>query len=402
MTRLSAVPARVAADRRSAIPAASGWLAWCREGFEAECRTELAAAIAARASAPDLAATTVPGLVRLECVEAPAPWPVVPVAGLVFARQTARVVAECVTLTDRDRIGPLVAMACASGLRVGAVRVEYPDSDAGKRLSGLCRRLAPLLAAGLTDAGILGGAPGAPMLHVVFTEPRRALLAVSLPEEAGPWHNGIPRLRMPGPAPSRSTLKLAEAFEVMLTADERARWLCPGMRAVDLGAAPGGWTWQLIARGIGVTAVDNGPLKGDLVDNALVRHLREDGFRFRPRAPVDWLTCDMIASPARVAALVADWIANGHAQRAMFNLKLPMKRRSAEIERLRGLFVERLSGAGHGFDLRLKHLYHDREEVTGFCTAAGRTAARKAGRDDRMPARGGGGRRQRNGREVRQ
>jgi 23S rRNA (cytidine2498-2'-O)-methyltransferase len=121
-----------------------------------------------------------------------------------------------------------------------------------------------------------------------------------------------------------------------------------------------------------------------------VRHLREDGFRFRPRDPVDWLTCDMIAQPARVAALVADWIANGHAHRAMFNLKLPMKRRSAEIERLRGLIAARLSGAGRGFELRLKHLYHDREEVTGFCALAGRSGSRKPDPDGRAPARRGG------------
>ena len=106
-------------------------------------------------------------------------------------------------------------------------------------------------------------------------------------------------------APSRSTLKLAEALHVYL-GDNIEKVLMPEMRAVDLGAAPGGWTWQLIHRGLNVIAVDNGPMKGELVDNAMVRHLREDGFRYLPKKPVDWMVCDIVESPSRIATLVAN------------------------------------------------------------------------------------------------
>ena len=54
---------------------------------------------------------------------------------------------------------------------------------------------------------------------------------------------GIPRLRLPG-APSRSAAKLEEALLYFL-GDEAERLLRGGMSAVDLGAAPGGWTWIL-------------------------------------------------------------------------------------------------------------------------------------------------------------
>ncbi|MEO8104620.1 MAG: 23S rRNA (cytidine(2498)-2'-O)-methyltransferase RlmM, partial [Betaproteobacteria bacterium] len=139
------------------------------------------------------------------------------------------------------------------------------------------------------------------------------------------------------------------------------------MRAVDLGAAPGGWTWQLIHRGLHVTAIDNGVLRGELVDNALVRHLREDGFRYRPRKAVDWMVCDMVDKPIRIAQLVALWMREGWTDRCIFNLKLPMKKRFEEVERCRAIIQEALEANGRPFVMQIKQLYHDREEVSGFC-----------------------------------
>ena len=80
---------------------------------------------------------------------------------------------------------------------------------------------------------------------------------------------------------------------------ERERWLKPGMSAVDLGAAPGGWTWQLVRRSIRVTAIDNGPMDRALMDSGVVTHLREDGFRYRPKKPVDWLVCEKVCIPGK-------------------------------------------------------------------------------------------------------
>ncbi len=105
---------------------------------------------------------------------------------------------------------------------------------------------------------------------------------------------GIPRLKFPTGAPSRSTLKLEEAFLTFLSERERADKLKPGMSAVDLGAAPGGWTWQLVKRGLRVAAVDNGPMAEALMASGLVEHCRIDGFRYRPAQPVDWLVCDIV------------------------------------------------------------------------------------------------------------
>jgi 23S rRNA (cytidine2498-2'-O)-methyltransferase len=115
-----------------------------------------------------------------------------------------------------------------------------------------------------------------------------------------------------------------------------------------------------------VVAVDNGPLKGSVADDPLVTHVRADGFSYRPRRPVEWMVCDMVEKPARIALLVAQWIARGDARRCVFNLKLPMKKRYDEVLRCRRIIGETLERADVEATLALRQLYHDREEVTGY------------------------------------
>jgi 23S rRNA (cytidine2498-2'-O)-methyltransferase len=117
-----------------------------------------------------------------------------------------------------------------------------------------------------------------------------------------------------------------------------------------------------------VAAVDNGPMKGVLVKHPLVQHLRQDGFKYAPRKAVDWLVCDIVDKPAKVAALIAEWFVAGLARHAIFNLKLPMKQRVAALDgALNGIRV-RLAEEGINFRMMAKQLYHDREEVTVFLT----------------------------------
>ncbi len=249
--------------------------------------------------------------------------------------------------------------------------LETPDTNDGKELSGVCRALAAPLGEALRASGALAGRDDAPRpgpqarLHVLFADGAHVYVGTSEPPWGSRWPMGIPRLRMPRGAPSRSTLKLAEAFVTFLGENE-ATLLRAGMRAVDLGAAPGGWTWQLAHRRLRVTAVDNGPLKGDVRDDPLVTHLRADGLSWMPKRPVDWLVCDIVEQPARIAALVARWIGEGRARHAIFNLKLPMKKRYDEVRRCEAIIREALAKARVRHTLVLRQLYHDREEVTGY------------------------------------
>ncbi len=300
-----------------------------------------------------------------------------------------------------DRVAPLGALIerfCAeipqSGFSLApnehvifhALRLETPDTNDGKELSGLARTLATRLANGLEERGLLRGdgdeAAGTPAahLHVMFSDGAHAYVGASVAPWASRWPMGIPRLRMPGGAPSRSTLKLAEAFVTFL-GDRDSELLRAGMRAVDLGAAPGGWTWQLARRGLRVIAVDNGPLKGEIRDDPLVTHLRTDGLSYLPKRPADWMVCDIVEQPSRIAALVARWIGEGHARSAIFNLKLPMKKRYDEVRRCEAIIRDALAKAGVKHRLALRQLYHDREEVTGYCAATSAGKPRKAAHD---------------------
>jgi 23S rRNA (cytidine2498-2'-O)-methyltransferase len=261
-----------------------------------------------------------------------------------------------------DRVTPILAsIAQVARAPWRSVWVEFPDTNEGKQLSALARALCARIEGELRDSLV---DTASKRLHVFLADGTTAWIGES--EAHGhDWPMGIPRLRMPPGAPSRSTLKLAEAFQVFLGERER-EVLRPGMRAVDLGAAPGGWTWQLVQRGVAVTAIDNGPLHRGLLQERLVTHLREDAFRWRPRRAVDWLVCDVVDKPSRIAELVARWIGDGAARRAIFNLKLPMKKRYEEVRRCMERIAQVQDAAATEYSLAVRQLYHDREEVTVY------------------------------------
>ena len=81
---------------------------------------------------------------------------------------------------------------------------------------------------------------------------------------------------------------------------------------------------------------------------------------------MDWLVCDMVEQPSRIAALVADWLSQGLCRHAIFNLKLPMKKRYEAVMDGLALVEERLIAANVRYRLACKQLYHDRAEVTGY------------------------------------
>ncbi|NMG48031.1 23S rRNA (cytidine(2498)-2'-O)-methyltransferase RlmM [Azoarcus communis] len=349
--------------------AVSGLLAYCRAGFEKELAAEL----------DDIAADA--GLIGFVRTEPNTGFAVfesfepVPVSSLgehtdwrkpVFARQLLPWFARVDDLPERDRATPIVEAVKATGQRFSGVVLETPDTDVAKQQSGFCKRFTEPLSKALEKAGRLRSSrTGLPQLHVLFTSPTTVWLASGLAGQCAPWPMGIPRLRMPSNAPSRSTLKLAEALMTLLSDQEREELMRAGQRAVDLGAAPGGWTWQLANRGLRVTAVDNGPLRDSVMATEMVEHVRADGFTWRPQRAVDWMVCDMVEQPSRIASLMAEWVATGKCRHTIFNLKLPMKRRLDAVEQCRILIQKRLASIGP-YDLRIKQLYHDREEVTAY------------------------------------
>jgi 23S rRNA (cytidine2498-2'-O)-methyltransferase len=335
---------------------------YCRAGFEGECAAEIQERAAEQGVAGYCRAQAGTAFVEFVAPEPGDAWRLaqgLPLAELVFARQmfAAR---RLEPMAQEDRVTPV--RAALGDLRVGGLMVETADTNEAKELLVFARKFEKPLAASLRKGGLLHDDPKLPYMHLFLLDSANAYLGLADPANSSPWFMGIPRLRFPRGAPSRSALKLEEAFHLFL-GDEREKHLRPGMCAVDLGAAPGGWTRLLVNHHVRVVAVDNGPMDAELMESGIVEHRREDGFRFRPVKPVDWMVCDMVAQPIRVAQLVADWVARGYCRETIFNLKLPMKKRYQEVKRCAELIHEELAAIPH--ELHFKQLYHDREEVTG-------------------------------------
>jgi len=356
------------------MPADAGLYLPCRAGFEPECAAEISERAATFGVAGYAKTERNSGYVRFLGLPAEdqislcraLPW-----RSLIFARQRLSVFAELRDLDPKDRLAPVLEAMAGRGVVFGELSMEHPDADggadlSGRDLAGLARSFGNALRAGLRRVGHLSAKddPKKPTLHVVLLAGTHLLLSAGDAEDSPPWPGGIPRLRLASDAPSRSALKLEEALLLLLDEPERARWMKQGQQAVDLGAAPGGWSWVLARAGLSVTAVDNGPMADSALGTGLIKHLRSDGFRWRPPHPIDWLVCDMVEQPKRVAQLMGDWLIDGDARKAIFNLKLPMKKRWQEVSEQLGALETRLQQAGLNFELRARQLYHDREEIT--------------------------------------
>ncbi len=159
-------------------------------------------------------------------------------------------------------------------------------------------------------------------------------------------------------APSRSYLKIEEAYGVLGAEPQ------PGQSVIDLGAAPGGWSYSAAKRGARVVAVDNGPLRGGARAPPLISPRRADAVAFRPARDerFDWLFCDLIEEPNHVLRhLLVPWLAHRWCRRFVVNLKLGRADPVTLLAELRRRCPPCLPPPAF---CRVRHLYHDRDEIT--------------------------------------
>ena len=226
-------------------------------------------------------------------------------------------------------------------------RISAVEAACGEVLKKKLSRVAKLaLAERPRGVGLARG------LFVFFTDFGRAFVA----REA--WCHGQRRMADDDLAPSRSYLKVEEAYVVL------GRQPVAGETVCDLGAAPGGWSYSAAKRGARVIAVDNGPLKGGALDHPLIEHRREDAFKFSPEpgTPFDWLFCDLVEEPHHVLQhLIGPWLERRWCRRFVINLKFGRVDPVALLAELRAPGSAFGAMGAHCF---VRHLYHDREEFT--------------------------------------
>ncbi len=228
------------------------------------------------------------------------------------------------------------------GRRIGAVESAFGE-QLKKRLSRVAKLATPELPRGI------GAARG---LFVFFADFGRAFIARQA------LVNGPRRMADDPLAPSRSYLKVEEGYVVL------GREPAPDETVCDLGAAPGGWSYSAAKRGARIVAVDNGPLKGGALDHPNIEHRREDAFRFAPAEgqPFDWLFCDLVEEPHHVLRdILEPWLERRWCRRFVVNLKFG---RVDAISLLRELRAQGSTLQNRAPNVRIRHLYHDREELT--------------------------------------
>ena len=347
-----------------------GLLLYCRSGFEKDLANEIQDKASQLNVYGFVKVEPDAGFVVFQCYqpeEAEVLIKELDFSRLIFARQMFATTALIEQMDVADRISPILA-ACGEFPLCGDLRVEYADTTAGRELSKFCRKISVPLRQSLRKINKLTHKenPHKPVLHLFFTATDAAYAGYSLSNNNSALPLGILRLKMPHDAPSRSTLKLDEAFQTFIPKNEHDERLRGSLHAVDLGACPGGWTYQLVRRSMFVEAVDNGAMDQGLMDSGLVTYCPEDGFKFKARKNnIYWLVCDMIEQPQKVAKLMAQWVASGRCKEAMFNLKLPMKKRYESVQESLSIIDDEINAQQAGkYQLQVKHLYHNREEVT--------------------------------------
>ena len=185
--------------------------------------------------------------------------------------------------------------------------------------------------------------------------PDRAYLGLSeAADNLSDWAGGAHRFAHEAGQISRAEFKLLEAIEVF-----RLRLPAQGT-ALDLGAAPGGWTRVLRAQGLAVVAVDPAALDERVAADPGVTHFRGTAQKYlQDPAMADIIVNDMrmdARESAHIMGSVAACLREGGL--AVMTLKLPqqgMQRQAAQAMALLRRWYD-VAGA--------RQLFHNRAEIT--------------------------------------
>ncbi|MFC2553712.1 MAG: 23S rRNA (cytidine(2498)-2'-O)-methyltransferase RlmM, partial [Rodentibacter sp.] len=224
---------------------------YCRPGFEKETAAEISAFSTALGALGFARVQENSGYVIFECYQpnkADRLAREIPFNRLIFARQLLVVSDLLENLDSSDRISPILTAFNALSAQINFSQsvelfVETADTDESKELSTFCRKFTVPLRQALKKQGWLAAASNVThtqfsqcFLHCFFIKPNCCYVGYSYADNHSPHFMGIPRLKFPAAAPSRSTLKLEEAILTFIPRKEESKRLNETMIGVDLGA----------------------------------------------------------------------------------------------------------------------------------------------------------------------
>ncbi|WP_131927820.1 SAM-dependent methyltransferase [Effusibacillus lacus] len=208
-----------------------------------------------------------------------------------------------------------------------------------------------------TENGLIPVVQQADSVVSIYLAFNRAYIGISKPyENLSDWPGGMIRLQKAENQTSRSRFKLEEACLVF---DIR---LSEYSSALDLGAAPGGWSSYLLDQGLHVTAVDTGELEPALLNhpNLIFCKTNVSDTMFGPDA-FEVLTCDMSWDPMHTAKLVSKHLYSLKKRGiAVITIKLMHKKIRKTIDDFVRVLEPDLTCVS------IKQLFHNRDEVTAF------------------------------------
>lgn len=189
----------------------------------------------------------------------------------------------------------------------------------------------------------------------IFLSENIMYLGISNPEDnLSDWSGGAIRFRKEEGQISRAKFKLLEAEEEFNLDFTQFK------HALDIGAAPGGWTSLLLEKDLQVTAVDPAQLHPSLLQHPKLTFLQKNAsdVSFSP-AEFDLLVCDMSWSPRQMSKLIYDLLpALKRHGTAIITAKLMHKKPFQTVKEICELLEPLLELN------RAKQLFHNREELT--------------------------------------
>jgi 23S rRNA (cytidine2498-2'-O)-methyltransferase len=276
---------------------------------------------------------------------------------LVFIRHLT---VEADLVGPPDAADPAVVAARAATLETpgpgeGELAVQCWVSDPATVSYG-SRALFEAVSEAVAAAGVPAVRSGAPRVLSCAVTRHGVHLGLNRTDRSlSDWPGGRVRLGRSPEQVSRAEFKLEELFQICpVPLPERGR-------AVDLGAAPGGWTRILRRRGLSVVAVDPGELAPSLVADRQVRHVPTTvGEFFRSdRSRFDLAVNDLRMDPALSTQVMLDAV--DHLAPGAYIVLTLKTGRQRLLDTVREC-LDRLRGPYRVVFAR--QLYHNRKEVT--------------------------------------